>query len=303
MSHEIDRILAAAADRTWLIDEAKAAEIVNLLALRAQTGGPGAWDGEENAPTYAAEPIEGRRGTVHVLRLDGVIMPRGGMMARMSGGASLEQFGRAFETAAADGDAQAIVIGVDSPGGVIDLVEETAARVFAARRPGRPIIAVADTLAASAAYWIASAADELVVTPSGSVGSIGVYGMHDDLSKALEMRGIARTLIRSGPRKAEGAVGPLDDAALRHRQASADYAYEMFVASVARHRGVPKSVVRADPESAERHFGGGRAYHARDAVRLGMADRIATMEETLRRVAHGRRPVGSRTARARLALN
>ena len=302
MPHEIDRILAAAATRVWLIDEAKAEEIVSLLALRSSTGSGATWDGDENEPVYAAESVAGRRGPIHVLNLEGTIMPKSGLMGRMSGGASLEQFGKAFDTAAADANAEAIVLNIDSPGGVVDLVAETAEKVFSARRAGRPIVAVANTLAASAAYWIASASDELVVTPSGSVGSIGVYGMHDDLSEAMKKLGVNRTLIRSGPRKAEGVVGPLDDAAKAHRQKSADYTYDMFVKAVSRNRGVSASVVRADPEQADEHFGGGRAYPSREAVRLGMADRVATLDETLARLSRGGRRPNTRTARARLNL-
>lgn len=302
MPHEIDRILALAASRVWLIDEVKADEIVNLLALRAASPAGAPWSAEDSAPVYAADPVRGRSGPVHVLQLQGTIIPRSGMMSRMSGGASLDQFGKAFEDAASDPSAQAIVIGIDSPGGVVDMVAETAEKVYAARRPGRPIIAVANTMAASAAYWLASAADEIVVTPSGSVGSIGVYGMHEDLTEALKMRGVSRTLIRSGPRKAEGAVGPLDDAAMKHRQAGADYAYDMFVKAVARNRNLPEKTVRADPETSEAHLGGGRSYHARDAVRLGLADRVATFEDTLMRAANGQRSRRASMARARLAL-
>lgn len=299
MPHEIDRILAAVAGSTWAIEEDKAAEITAMLAMRAD--GVGAeWSEEPREAVYAGEPVAGRRGPVHVVNLQGTIVPRAGMMARMSGGASLEHFSKAFSTAAADTTAQAIVLNVDSPGGVVDLVSETGDLVYAARRDDRPIIAVANTLMASAAYWIASAADEVVVTPSGKVGSIGVLGQHDDMSKMLEKAGVSRRIISSGPRKAEGVFGPLDDAALAHRQASADYAYDMFVKAVSRNRGVSVATVRADPEKSEEHFGGGRAYYAREAVRLGMADRVQTFDQVLQRAARGRPARNARMARARL---
>ena len=303
MSHEIDRILAACAGSTWAIEEAKAAEIATLLMLRAD-GTPRNWAEEPREAVYAADPVPGRTGPVHVLQLHGTVMPRGGMMTRMSGGASLEQFGKAFAAAADDPSAQAIVLNIDSPGGMVDLVAETQEAIFAARRANRPIIAVANTLAASAAYWIASAADEIVVTPSGKVGSIGVLGQHDDMSKRFEMMGVTRQIISSGPRKAEGVHGPLDESARKHRQASADYAYDMFTKAVARNRSVPVSTVKADPETSEAHFGGGRAYNAREAVRLGMADRIDTFDATLKRVAAGRRhSTRASLARARLAMS
>jgi len=302
MPHDITRILDAAASRVWLIDEDKGAEIASLLALWAAGGSAPDWTGSDNAPVYAADSVPGRSGPIHVIQLHGAVMPRSGMMARMSGGSSMEQFGKAFDQAAADTSASAIVLDIDSPGGAVDLVAETADKVYRARRAGRPIVAVANTLAASAAYWVAAAADEIVVTPSGQVGSIGVYGMHEDISAALEARGVKRTLIRSGPRKAEGVEGPLDEAALRHRQAQADAMYEMFTRAVARNRGVQASVVRADPETADAHFGGGRAYPARRAVQLGMADRVATFEETIKRLASGRRTRSVTTAKARLSI-
>lgn len=300
MPHDIDRVLAAVAGSTWAIEEAKALEIAHMLALRAD--GQSRWDGEPRQASYADEPVKGRRGAVHVLRLHGTVVPRGNMMASMSGAASLDMFRQAFATAAEDQSAQAIVIGIDSPGGVVDMVHETAAMVYGARRAGRPIVAMADTLAASAAYWIASAADEIVVSPSGRVGSIGVLGQHDDMSEMLKKAGISRTILSEGARKAEGLNGPLDEAARKHRQAQARYVYDMFVKDVAKYRGVDESVVRADPEAADTHFGGGRAYPAKVALRLGMADRIATFDDTLRRVSGGGARTSARMARARLAL-
>jgi ClpP class serine protease len=76
-------------------------------------------------------------------------------------------------------------------------------------------------MAASAAYWIATAADEVVVTPSGQVGSIGVFATHEDISKALDMEGIKVSLISAGKYKTEGT--PFS-AALRRgaRQYAAD---------------------------------------------------------------------------------
>ncbi len=302
MSHEIERVFALAANSIWLIDEDKGFEVAQMLALRA-AGGASDWATEQPKPVYAAEPVAGRNGPVHVLKLQGTITPRAGMMSRMSGGASLDQFSAAFKAAANDQNAQAIVMEIDSPGGVIDMVQETADLIYGARRADRPIIAVANTMAASAAYWIASAADEIVVTPSGSVGSIGVYSMHDDMTSARERLGIERSMFKAGARKAESVLGSMDDAARAHRQHSVEAVYDTFVRTVARNRNVSVSTVKADPEQAEHHFGGGRAYHAREAVRLGMADRVGTFEDALRRASQGRRKGGLRLARARIAMS
>lgn len=301
MSHEIAHVLRAASTGVWLIDAAKAEQIVAFLQLRA-AGHTAGWDGAR--PEAARrEVIQGQRGPVHVLPLHGTIMPRANMMSEMSGGASLQKFQRLFQEAASDPQAAAIVLDIDSPGGMVDLVPETAAMIHAARRADRPIVAVANTMAASAAYWIAAAADEFVATPSATVGSIGVYQMHDDMSEALAARGVRRTMISAGPRKVEGnPFQPLDDDALAALTAEVQQFYGMFTKDVARFRGVPEAVVRADPVTADRHFGGGRAYLADTAKRLGMIDRVATFNDTVMRVASGRRSRRASVARERLRL-
>lgn len=301
MPHEISRILGAVCARPWMIDPAKGVEIANLLALRAGGAAPG-WDGTPNQASYTSEPVTGRSGPIHVLRVHGTIMPRADMMTMMSGGVSLESFAKAFKTAADDDTAQAIVLEFDTPGGAVDLVPETAAQIHAARREGRPIVASVNTLAASAGYYLAAACDEICVTPSGMVGSIGVYTMHDDLSGALDAAGIDRTVIFEGARKTERHPwGALTEEAKAAIQASVKDTYATFTSDVAKFRGASVATVRADPEKSEDSFGGGRVYHAKEAVRRGMADRVETYDQTLRRVSRGKR-TSTRVTRARLNL-
>src|SRR5690606_4285100 len=119
------------------------------------------------------------------------------------GGTSTEQFGSWFDAALRDPAVSAIVIDVDSPGGTVTGVAELAEQIFEARGK-KPIYAIANALAASAAYWIASAAEELWVTPSGDVGSIGVYAMHEDISEMEAEMGLKVTLISAGEYKTEG---------------------------------------------------------------------------------------------------
>ncbi|TIX64128.1 MAG: S49 family peptidase, partial [Mesorhizobium sp.] len=142
-------------------------------------------------------------------------------------------------------------------------VPETTAMIRAARREGRPIVAIADTVACSAAYWIACGADEISVTPSGMVGSIGAYVVHQDVSEALAAVGVKVTYISEGARKVEAnPFQPLDDAAKAWLQSIVRDCYDMFVADVAKSRKVSVAVVRADPEQTDKHMGGGRSYPA-----------------------------------------
>ncbi|NOX39769.1 MAG: S49 family peptidase [Alphaproteobacteria bacterium] len=301
MSHEITRILRAFSSTAWFIEPRKAEQIVAMLEFRAAHG-------PRSEPAFPDRPkaAEGSStvGTIRVLRIHGAILPRTAQLDDISGpgAVSLEAFQKNFREAAADPNTKAIILDVDSPGGQVDLVPETVAMIHAAKRADRPIIAVANTMAASAAYWLASAADELVVTPSGMVGSIGVYMLHEDISKRLEAEGIAPTFIYEGPRKVEGnPFEPLNAEARAALQASVRHYYEMFTKDVAKSRGVPVSVVRADPEATDKHFGGGRVYHAAEAVKLGMADRVATIDDTIRR-ASGRKARNAGVERRRLAL-
>lgn len=298
MAHEINRLLSAFANEVWLIEPGKAEQIIAMLEWRAAHG--------PRQQPYADEPsarpaMAEQQGRIAVLRLYGSIVPRAEAVKDVSQAAvRLTDFQAAFRQVANDPAVAAIVLDVDSPGGNVALVPETAAMIYAARREGRPIVAIANTIAASAAYWIASAADELVVTPSGSVGSIGVYTVHEDLSEKLGREGVRVQFISAGPRKTEGnPFEPLGDEAKAALEERVRAAYSMFTADVAKYRNVPVAVVRADPETADQHFGGGRAYDAARAVKLGMADRIATLDETIARLS---RPQGRKTATARRRL-
>jgi len=305
MPHEIRRVLRAFATRPWFIEPRKAAEIVAMLQLRASLG--------PRTERYRAEPA-GREplsqtaaGSIAVLKLYGTIVPRMERLEDVSQtAASLVEFGTAFDAAAANPNTRAIVLDVDSPGGTVDLVPETAARIRGAKREDRPIVAVANTIAASAAYWIASAADELVVTPSGEVGSIGVYTVHEDVSEMVKAMGVNVTFIAEGPRKVEGnPFEPLTPEARNALAGVVRYYYDMFVKDVAKARGVSTAVVRADPEKTDKHMGGGRVYPAQMAVDLGMADRVETLDEVIERLQAGggyRRKRKADAGRRRLAL-
>lgn len=258
-------------------------------------------------------PPQGKSGQIKniaMIPMIGAILPRGDSMADMSGGGAvnLTRFQNEFMAAANDQSVGAILLEIDSPGGQIDLVPETARMIRDARRAGRPIVAIANTMAASAAYWIAAAADEIVVTPSGMVGSIGVFQFHQNLEGQAEQLGIVPQYIYEGPRKVEGnPFEEMDDVARAAFQAEVRAAYEQFTNDVADFRGVSARVVRADPEGgSEKHFGGGRAYGAPQLKTMGlvgpngMVDRIATIQQTMERLMGRSRRTS--TTKARLAL-
>jgi ClpP class serine protease len=114
---------------------------------------------------------------IAVLPVYGVLAHRMNLITAMSGGMSTEQLGGAVRAAASDPTISAILLDIDSPGGSVFGVQELADEIYQARQ-SKPVYAIANATAASAAYWIGSQASEFVVTPSGQVGSIGVVAVH-----------------------------------------------------------------------------------------------------------------------------
>jgi signal peptide peptidase SppA len=236
------------------------------------------------------QPTVEMQRTVAMLPLFGVLVPRDDLLSRLLGCTPLDRWQATFEAAVNGGDVDAILLCVDSPGGSTELVAETAAIIREARGT-KPIVAIANTCAASAAYWIACQADELVVTPSGRVGSIGVFAAHTDISVMQEMDGIKTTLVSAGKFKTEGnPFEPLSDEARAAIQTRVDEAYAMFVADVAAGRGVSQDAVR-------KGYGEGRIVPAHSALEAKMVDRIDSLEATVARLLEGAvtpRGVGAR---------
>ena len=219
-------------------------------------------------------PMTPEEPCIAVLPLFGTIFPRANMFTAVSGATSTEMFGKRLCELCEDPNVAAIVIDVDSPGGQVPGVEELSRQIFEARGC-KPIVAVANYMMASAAYWIGSAADKVVASPSASVGSIGVYMMHEDVSKALEMEGVTVSLISAGKYKVEGnGYEPLSDATRTALQERVDAVYARFAGAVAQNRGVSVETVQAG-------FGEGRCVSAEDAVALGMADEVGTLEDVI----------------------
>lgn len=215
-----------------------------------------------------------RIGSVAIIPIYGVIFPRADLFAEISGGTSLETFRSTLDEAVRDPDVKAIALDVNSPGGSTELLEETAAEIREARDT-KPVVAVANTLMASAAYHLASQASEIFATPSGHVGAIGVYSAHTDVSKAEEKAGIKTTLIYAGKYKVEGnPYESLSASARRHMQELVDASYDVFVSDIALGRNVAEGIVRDG-------YGEGRVLDARRAASEGMVDGVQTFDATL----------------------
>jgi signal peptide peptidase SppA len=273
-----DRLIQFVCEQPWAILPSYLTLMRELLAMRAAGLRLSA---EEIAQRIEAAEARGGPSTpapagVAVIPVWGVIGHRANELRDISSrvGTSTEMLADQVAAAVADPNAKAIVLDINSPGGGVYGVPEVA-DFIRSQRGKKPIVAVSNALAASAAYWIASAASELVVIPSGQVGAIGVFSIHEDHSKELADAGVSVSLIRAGKFKAEdNPFGPLTEEARAAIQERVDGYFSMFTRDVARGRGVAIDAVRNG-------FGEGRVMNAKEAVALKMADRVATMEDVI----------------------
>lgn len=266
-------VLQAFMETPWAILPSKLAMLEEIVA-RHVTGEKLSAEEIQARVNGAVPPQNTQVNSVAVMRVFGTIAPRTNMLTNMSGGTTAETLGKQFADLVNDPQVSAIVLDVNSPGGQVGGIEELSKKIFDARGT-KPIVAVANHLMASAAYWIGTAADEIVVTPSGEVGSIGVFAAHQDISAQLKKEGIKVSLIKAGKYKAEAnPYEPLSEEARAAIQENVSDIYGSFVDAVARNRGVKSAAVRNG-------FGEGRVVSAKQAIELGMADRIGTLDDVI----------------------
>jgi ClpP class serine protease len=257
-----EQILAAVAATPWAIEPVKGQMLAEILSRRAE--------GRDADPAAIAAAVEAKkpkanrgRSTVALVPLYGVMTQRADWFTEMSGMVSTETVGRAIDEAAADPNVEAIVLDVDSPGGSVFGTEELNRKIAAAAK-SKKVIAVANSMAASAAYYAAAAASEL-------------YTMHVDRSEEMKQKGRTVTLVAAGERKVAGnEFGPLDQLGRAEMEETVRGYYEQFVKAVARGRNVTQTAVREG-------FGKGGMVLAEAAVKEGMADKVASLDEVLGR--------------------
>jgi len=179
---------------------------------------------------------------------------------------------RAMKRGMADGNVKGIALVIDSPGGEVAGNFALVDKIYAMRGI-KPIRAFAAESAYSAAYSIASAADKIVVSRSGGVGSIGVVTSHVDISKMLDDIGYKITFIFAGQHKVDGNPYETLKPEVKERiQARIDELYTIFVQTVARNRDMEEQSVR-DTEAL--------TFSAAQATSNGLADDIGELDDSL----------------------
>jgi signal peptide peptidase SppA len=266
------QIISGVTNTAWAIMPNKMSEIMALINSRLV-------DAEASAFEASANRSRVLREKTAILPLYGVISQKMNLMTHYSGGTSTDIFGQWFDEAVADSSVSRIVLDVDSPGGSVYGITELANKIYNARGK-KPILAVSNSLMASAAYWIASAADQIYITKGGEAGSIGVIAVHVDQSQANEKAGLNVSYVTAGDYKAEGnSDEPLTDEARGFIQSRVNEYYDLFTGDIAKFR-------KKDIADVKSKFGQGRVFGANQAIRCGMADKIGSIEYVLRLPTH-----------------
>lgn len=230
-------------------------------------------------------------GSVAVIPVRGVIVPREDRYSQMFGEVGAEDTANRVRQAVADSRVKAVVLDIDSPGGNVLGVTEAHAAIRELRGK-KPIIAHADWVMCSAAYWIGCAADEVIASPSALVGAVGVITMAVDETKFLDELGVKVTPYAKPDDKADGwGMWPNTEKFDARMKRDVAECYGQFVADITAARP------SADPQVIQDEWA--FHYQARRAKLLGMVDKVRTMSQTFAAYTAN---TGNQAARNRLAL-
>ncbi len=246
----IERVRAEYLVRAFLRDDAPQA----IVGIDMDSDGPETWT-----------PYDVHSG-VAVIQIRGMLLQETGMSRAFWGVTGYDTIANAVTQALADPNVAGIALDIDSPGGEVagcfDLVD-----AIHAARAVKPITAILNETAYSAAYAIASACEVITLPRTGGAGSIGVVSMHLDISAALKASGLKVTTNQFGANKTDRSpFKPITDEASADEQEKIDGMGDLFVETVARNRGVSKSSI-VDTQA--------RCFIGAAAVDAGLADAVS----------------------------
>lgn len=283
MPNQLVQIAQRVLHTPLLLDPAKAEIIYGVLEGRIKVDAKASTDSSKpEAAGFIGSRTEGGKRThlqrakgVGIIRVHGSLVNRGAWIDANSGLTSYEGISAQIAAAKADPDVDSLIIDIDTPGGEATGMFTLAEQIRDARASGLYVVAVINDMAASAGFGIASAADEIVGSPTSIVGSIGVVMLHMDRSGEMEKRGISATLIHSGANKVDGhPFAALSDDVKASLQASCDAFYDRFLDTVAAGRGNKMNADQARATQA-------RTYIGQAAIDIGLMDRFGTLSGVL----------------------
>ena len=242
---------------------------------------------EENLNTSLSASIQDVGG-IRVIPVNGVMMRA---TSKHDKGTSTIDLRREVAKANRDPEVNGIALMINSPGGHVAGMEELAADLSASQIPIRSFI---QDIGASAAYWAAASTESITVSPMGSAGSLGVYAVLQDVSKALEADGVELTVVSTGDQKGLGADGKVTDELVASVQKRVDFVNKFFVKAVRDGRGMDAK------DAKELHTG--EMFNAPEALANGLVDHIDTAENFLSTFSQDVQPKKGRSSRMAVAI-
>lgn len=223
---------------------------------------------QETPPPY----LLGKQGSIGIVEIKGPMTNATSYYDRYDKAATYPAIREALLSAATDDSVDTILLDVESGGGAVAGMFDTARLIRTINDNVKPVVAFGESIF-SAAYCLASAAGQVFSTQAGGVGSIGILATHADYSKMYADMGIKMTVMRSGQYKAlANRFEPLTDTAKAQMQSGLDAAYQVFVQHVADMRGT--TYPTADTKMAE-----GREFYGSAAKDAGLVDGITTYDK------------------------
>jgi protease-4 len=208
------------------------------------------------------------RAKVAVVEVEGVI----GVVAERS--LDSESIVRTLGEYRDDPAVRAVVLRINSPGGVVGPTQEIFTAVRRLREAKKPVVASLGSVAASGGYYVAVAADRIYANPGTLTGSIGVVMQLANLEGLLKKVGVEYVVVKAGAYKDVGNLArAMTPAERRILQNLLDDVYDQFILAVADGRGLEPKDVRA--------FAEGRIYSGRQAHGLKMVDNLGGLEDAI----------------------
>lgn len=254
-----------------LIHRPKLDTILSVLGSRVDWPVANALGAPDFQPK-ARDPTHGAESGITVIPVYGTLVRRTVGLEAASGLTSYTALAQQLAAAVADPAVRGIVLDIDSPGGEAGGVFDLADQIRAACK-AKPVWAVANDMAFSAAYALAAAAQRVVLPRTGGVGSVGVIALHVDQSVKDARDGLHYRAITAGAHKNDlSPHAPLSGDADATLQAEVNRLYDLFATSVALHRNLTPEAVKAT--EAGLFFGS-------DAISSGLADAVGTLDEAV----------------------
>lgn len=263
-----------APEALWAITEAGLAQYEATVGdIRAKIA-MGAYS-DEDTEASTSSPLLRVEGSTGIVSIKGPLVNSDSFWNQIFGLVSYNSIRTALLEAVSDPQVDRIMLDIDSPGGAVNGVNDTAELISAIDQRVKPVFAYTDGTMASGAYWLGCSAREVHASQTAVIGSVGVIMTHMERSVQLEQNGIKATVIRAGKYKQLGNPNePLTELGEAELQGMVDSVYKIFATHVSEERG--KSY-----DYTDKHMAQGRVFLAENAKEIGLIDKISNFDTAL----------------------